>query len=139
MSAPDLTDHDLADRYGTRRPWGRRGAVLASVVVAVLFGGWLAWTTLEQSDPEVSSELLGFEVTGQHSAEVKIAVKVRGGVDPSTARCLLRAYAADHTTVGEKVFVPTGSGRYTPSVRTEREATSVESVGCTTPTQNRPR
>ncbi|MBZ5736162.1 DUF4307 domain-containing protein [Nocardioides sp. TRM66260-LWL] len=143
MSAPDLqrdTPRDeLADRYGAPRPWRRRGLILASLLLAVVFGGWLTWTTVVHANPEVASDLQGFDVVDEHTATATIAVDVRSGVDASGARCLLRAFAADHTTVGELTFTPTGTGRYTESIRTERRATSVESVGCTTPTQNRPR
>jgi hypothetical protein len=57
------------------------------------------------------------------------------------ASCTLRAYAEDHTTVGELTFSPEpGSGsRQVETIRTERRATSVESVGCTAPGQDHPR
>jgi hypothetical protein len=59
------------------------------------------------------------------------------------ASCLLRAYAEDHSVVGER-HVAVGPERrarvtLTSSVRTEREATSVELIGCTTAEQKRPR
>lgn len=140
MTSPDLSSGHLTDRYGAPSPWRRRtvAAVVAAFVAA--FAGWLAWTTWLHSTPQVTSELLSFQVDGQHAATATVAVDVSPGVDGSTARCLLRAYAEDHTTVGEAPFTPTeGSGRYSESVRTERQATSVELVGCTTPDQNTPR
>ena len=54
------------------------------------------------------------------------------------ASCTLRAFAEDHTVVGELVFVPE-DGRSDQDVRTERRATSVELLGCTAPGQNHPR
>jgi len=54
------------------------------------------------------------------------------------ASCLLRAYAEDHSVVGE-LPVPVESGAPTRSVvatvRTERRATAVELVGCSAPGQ----
>jgi hypothetical protein len=57
------------------------------------------------------------------------------------ASCTLRAYAVDHTTVGELTFTPdpTEGRRQVETIRTERRATSVESIGCTAPGQDRPR
>ena len=52
---------------------------------------------------------------------------------------MLRAYAEDHTVVGELSFTPERSGRTDQTVRTERRATSVELMGCTAEGQNRPR
>ena len=50
----------------------------------------------------------------------------------------VKAFAEDHTVVGEATFTPV-AGRNEVTLRTERRATSVESVGCTTPDQPRPR
>lgn len=139
MTSPDLSTGHLSERYGAPSPWRRRGIAAVVAVLVAAFGGWLAWTTWVHANPQVSSEMLGFTVDGQHAATARVAVDVSEDVDPSSARCLLRAYAEDHTTVGEATFTPAGgSGHYSESVRTEREATSVELVGCTTPDQNNP-
>jgi hypothetical protein len=57
------------------------------------------------------------------------------------ASCTLRAYATDHTTVGELTFTPDPDEgqRQVQTIRTERRATSVESIGCTAPGQDQPR
>jgi hypothetical protein len=55
--------------------------------------------------------------------------------DAQNPNCLVRAYAEDHTTVGELTFVPK-DGDNDVTNRTERMATSVESVGCTADGQN---
>ncbi|GAA4116071.1 hypothetical protein GCM10022215_15530 [Nocardioides fonticola] len=139
MTSSDLSSGHLSERYGTPSPWRRRGiaAVVAAFVAA--FACWLAWTTWIHANPQVSSELLGFTVEGEHAVTARVAVDVSDGVDPTTARCLLRAYAEDHNTVGEFTFTPAeGSGRYTETIRTERRATSADVVGCTTPDQNNP-
>ena len=127
---------DLADRYGA--PSAARRAVFIGVVVvlAAALAGWAGWATWSQSTPEVSSKLLSFEVAGEHSAIARVSIDLADGAD---ATCTLRAYADDHTIVGELSFVPTGSGTTEQTVRTEREATSVELLGCTTPDQPRPR
>jgi hypothetical protein len=140
---------DLADRYaGARR--GRLVVVVAATVVAVAFLGWLAWSTWSYSTPEIRSELVSYEVTGEHEAVALVDVHMRDGSIVGT--CTLQAFATDHSVVGERVFEVPGpdegpdegtvdgdGGTMTITVRTERRATSVELVGCTAPGQSRPR
>ena len=132
-----MTSTDLADRYGAPSA-GRRWALMVVVVVVVAaFLGWLGWTIWSQSTPEVTSDLVGWQVEDAHTVTATIDVDLAD--EDVDASCTLRAYAEDHTVVGELVFTPDGSGRTVQTVRTEREATSVERVGCTAPGQNRPR
>ena len=139
---------DLADRYaGARR--GRLVAVVAGTVVAVAFLGWLAWSMWFYSTPEIRSDLVSYEVTGEHGAVALVDVHLKDRTIVGT--CRLQAFATDHTVVGERVFEVPGpdegpdetgdqeGGRMSITVRTERRATSVELVGCTTPSQSRPR
>jgi hypothetical protein len=134
-----VTSHDLADRYGAPAPWRRRAVIGASVAVALAFLGWLAWTTWAQSNPAVDSAQVGYTIDGEHRATAKVTVRL---ADPSVkATCLLRAYAEDHSVVGELSFTPE-YGAHQPlveTVRTEREATTVQLVGCTAPGEPRPR
>jgi uncharacterized protein DUF4307 len=127
---------DLADRYGAPSPWGRGVLIGVVVVVAAAFLGWLGWTIWDQSTPDVRSELVRFDVVDQHAVDATVDVRLRDG--DVVASCRLRAYAEDHTVVGEAVFVPE-DGRNDVGVRTEREATSVELLGCTTADQRRAR
>jgi len=111
-------------------------------VLGVVFVGWLAWSTLAHSDPEVSSELVTFTVDDEHSATARLAVRLRD--DDVVATCTLRAIAEDHSVVGEVSFtvdaaVLDGGSEVVREIRTERRATSVARVGCTTPDQRRPR
>lgn len=137
MSAPAT---DLASRYGVPPP-SRRWLLTAVATLLALAGlVWLAWVALFHSSPEVTSELVGYDVQGQHAVTATFTV-VRSAPDVS-ASCLLRALAADHAVVGE-LTVPVDSGpttaRVTSSVRTERAATGVDLVGCTSQDQARPR
>ena len=127
------------DRYGAPAPWRRRALIAGVVVVALAFGGWLAWSTIENSTPDVQSELIGFDVVDEHSTTAEVDVDF--GADDVRANCLVRALAEDHSTVGELSFeaTPDDGTRYEPTIRTERRATAVELVGCTTPDQHRPR
>ena len=132
---------DLADRYAASRR-GRLVAVVGAAVAAVAFLGWLAWSTWSYSTPEIRSELVSYEVTGEHEAVARVDVHLK---DPTiVATCVLRALAMDHTVVGERTFEVPGRGEQgsetlAVTLRTERRATSVELEGCTTPDQSRPR
>ena len=123
---------DLAERYGgpsrARRP-------LVVVLIAVLVAAaaaWLAWVLVFQTRPQVSSQLVGYEVRGEHATSVTFTVARRSPV--VRASCLVQAVAADHAVVGE-LTVPVTSGpatrRVTATLRTERRATGADVVGCT--------
>jgi hypothetical protein len=127
---------DLADRYGAPSRGRRQVVAGACVLLVAAFLGWLGWTIWDQSTPEVRSNFVGYEIVDEHAASAKVDVRLGG--DDVEASCTLRAYAEDHSVVGELVFTPT-EGRNTPTVRTERRATSVELLGCTADGQNRPR
>jgi hypothetical protein len=127
----------LADRYGAPAPWRRRVVLAVSVVVSAAFLGWLGWTAWSHATPDVDSQLVGYSVVDEHAADATVDVRLAD--DDVDATCTLRAYAEDHTVVGELSFVPETSGRSEHTVRTERLATSVELLGCTAPGQNRPR
>lgn len=128
---------ELAQRYGVASPLRRRAVIATAGVVSVAFLAWLAWAAWAQSTPQVTSSLIGWTVTDDHQVVATLNVDVRKGV--SGAKCLLRASAVDHSVVGEAYFYVATSGRFSQKVRTERRATAVELVGCTTPDQNRPR
>ena len=134
--------HDLlTERYGAPSPWRRRGLVAASTLLAAAFLGWLGWTALAHGDPDVSSDLVTYAIDGEHRATARVEVRLD---DDVVATCLLRATAEDHTIVGELSFEVDAAdladgATLTRTVRTERLATSVSLVGCTTPDQPRPR
>ncbi len=131
--------HDLDDRYGAPAPWRRPVLVGGCAVVVVAFAIWVGWTAWGHSTPDVDSELVGFEIVDQHAVDALVNIEFGGSSVEAT--CLLRAFAEDHTVVGELSFIPDpGAGpRFEETVRTERRATSVELLGCTAAGQPRPR
>ncbi|GAA2006991.1 MAG: DUF4307 domain-containing protein [Nocardioides sp.] len=133
MSSTDL----MAQRYGAPAPWRRRALLALVAVVVLVFGGWLTWTTVAHADPPVTSELVTFDTVDQHTVDATVQVDLRDA--DVEADCLLRAFAEDHSTVGELAFTPESSGRLDLTIRTERMATSVEKIGCTAEGQPRPR
>lgn len=125
---------DLADRYGTRRK--RRPVALSIVViVAAVLIGWLLWAASGYFSPEARSDVVGWKVVDQHTTVVTANVSLKDGVD--NPLCRVRVLAADHSAVGELQFTP-GDGINEVTVTTEREADSVDWVGCTTEDQRRP-
>ena len=130
----------MAGRYGDQTPRRRRAVILASGVIGVLALAWLAWAGWSQSTPDVESNLQSFEVVDSHSVEATVVVDIRS--EGVTANCLVRAVGTDHSVVGERNFEVTGdsgASRHDVTLRTERRATSVELIGCTSPDQSRPR
>lgn len=127
----------MTQRYGAPRPWRRTAGTATAVALALVGGLFLAWAAWSHATPAAQSELVGFTVTDQH--EVVADVQVEVAAEASGVQCVLRALAEDKVTVGEAVFTPTASGRMSVPIRTEREATAVEKVGCTAEGQPRPR
>jgi hypothetical protein len=126
---------DLSERYGAPSRWRRPVTIGLAVVLAVVGLTWLAWAAWFHGSPQVRSEVVTFEVTGDHEVQARVEVVLDGDV---TATCRVRALAEDKTTVGELAFTPL-DGANDVTIRTERRATSVEKLGCTTPDQSRPR
>jgi hypothetical protein len=124
----------MTQRYGRRGP-GRATMGLVVVVVAA-FLGWLAWVVWWEISPTVESELVGYDVVDDHAATARVSVTLHG--DGDGVRCLVRATSSDHSPVGDLSWEPT-PGRNDLRIRTERQATSVELIGCTAPGQSRPR
>ncbi len=136
----DLDRPDLASRYAGP---GRFQRAVALVIVAalVLSGvGFLGWSVIFHSNPEVQSRLTAFHIDNDHQASVAFTV-VRKASDIA-ATCALQAIAEDHTIVGAATIV-VASGppeqSLTAQIRTEREATAVDLIGCTAPGQARAR
>jgi hypothetical protein len=129
----------LEERYGAPAPWRRRAIIASSVALGVAFLAWLSWSIYEHTTPQVTSELETFSVEDDHTVTAVLVVSLDNS--DVKASCTLRAYAEDHTTVGELTFTPDpGKGRrQVETIRTERRATSVDKVGCTAPGQDRPR
>ena len=90
---------DLATRYGAPSTGRRRLTVIAVVVLAVVSLAWVAWAALSHSDPEVTSEIVSWEIVDDHTATATF--QVARSTSEVEASCLLRAQARDHTIVGE--------------------------------------
>jgi hypothetical protein len=135
----DVSTDPMADRYGAASPVRRRVIIAVSGVVGVVALAWVAWATWFQVTPDVQSALSSFDVVDVHSATAVVTVKTRSA--DVSASCLVRATGEDHSVVGElnfKVSGQTGSSTRRVTLRTEREATTVEMIGCTTDRQPRP-
>ncbi|HEU4514767.1 MAG TPA: DUF4307 domain-containing protein [Nocardioidaceae bacterium] len=132
---------DLATRYGTPSTGRRRLTMIIVAVVAAVALGWVAWAAVSAADPEVTSDIVSWEVVDDHAATATFRVARR--TPEVEASCLLRAQARDHSIVGE-LNVTVGPGgeavqTLTETVRTERLATVVEVLGCVAEGQNRRR
>jgi hypothetical protein len=136
----DVRIDPLDARYGRPGPGRRRALIAVATAVCLVALGWLGWVVWSQSTPEVQSSLRTYDVVDTHRADASVVVKARSA--DVVASCQVRAYGADRTTVGELNFDVSGvdgTAVREVSVRTEREASSVQLVGCTADGQNRPR
>ncbi len=127
-----------SERYGSRPGWQRTLGLALAGLLALTGLAWLAWVAWFHATPEVTSELVTWQVVDDHTATARIQVRLDDGVDASRVRCVVQAQALDHTTVGEVTVTPR-PGTNEVTVRTERPATSVSLQGCTAPGQARPR
>jgi hypothetical protein len=113
--------------------------VAVVALVAVAGAAWMAWVVVFHSRPEVSSQLVAYDVRGEHAATATWTLTRRSS--EVRASCLLRALADDHSVVGERTVAVTSGptiARLATTVRTERRAGSVQLVGCTTPDRPAP-
>ncbi|TCO48293.1 uncharacterized protein DUF4307 [Kribbella antiqua] len=115
--------------------------VIGVLGVVVLTGlTWLVWVAFIQSNPPVTSRLLGYEITSPTTAKATIQVD---RTKSTVANCRLQAKAADFSIVGEiTVTVPADSPRHQTlpaTLTTQRAATAVVLIGCTTPSDPHPR
>jgi hypothetical protein len=132
----DAVDPTLTERYAAPPAW-RRSVTIAVVVVVALVGlAWLGWAAFEESNPEVESQLIGFDVIDEHAVVARVDVRISSGATGAT--CTVDAVASDHAIVGELHFTPS-PGTNEVTVRTERMATAAEVPGCTAHGQDRPR
>ena len=132
------TTDTLAERYGAGSPWLRRADLAVAGLLALAFLAWLAWSTWSHSNPQVTSQLESFSIVDDHTATAVLVVTMDDDVE---ATCTLQAVAEDHSVVGELAFKPDPDKgrRQVQEVRTERRATTVQSLGCTAPGQTHPR
>ena len=123
----------LSERYAPPPAWRRPLVIVATVLLATVALGWLAWAAFEQATPKVSSSLTGWQVVDAHRVTAQVDVSIASGTTHPS--CTVQALATDHSIVGEARFTPVpGTNRVT--VRTERSATSVNLFGCVADGQN---
>jgi hypothetical protein len=133
------TSAALDARYG-RTGRSRRLLLIAGVAVVAVAGlVWLMWAAFISSNPPVSSRMIGFKIESATSATATIQVDRSKSVE---AQCRLQAKAADFSIVGEvTVTVAPDSPRQqtiNAGLTTQRAATAVVLVGCTTADAHRP-
>jgi Domain of unknown function (DUF4307) len=132
----DHVDQTVIDRYAGPPAWRRPLTVLAVAALAVAGLAWLAWAAYQEATPQISSQLVTFQVRDAHTVRARIDVRLGSGA--TGASCTVEAVATDHSVVGELHFTPQ-DGTNQVTVRTERRATSVDVPGCIARGQSHPR
>ena len=130
------TDSDQTDamdaRYGRPTVPRRRAGVAVIAVGVVALLGWVVWAAMGQADDNrVGGLVESFDVRSPHEVAVTVQI-TRTSTD--AVQCTITAIATDHTEVGQRLVRlpagPSGTRTITTVVRTEREATTADVVGC---------
>ena len=106
-------EFDFNDRYGIRP---QRAWISYAVAFALLGGGWLVWSALDQANPEIRTSLISFDNHNPRKVEVRYSVTRR---DPNQeVTCTLIARDFDVNIVGQiDDLIPAGE-KYTERVTT---------------------
>ena len=130
---------DVATKLRLRYPPSRlpRPVLVGAVcALAAVFLAWLLWTASVRSTPEVSGQVLSYEVLNDQQTKVTVTVQRR---DPSRAAvCDVVVQAQDFAVVGrlDRLEVPTRPERIvdvTATVKTLRKGTSASVRSCSLP------
>ncbi|OIH93956.1 hypothetical protein BIU92_07610 [Curtobacterium sp. MCBA15_003] len=109
----------LDERYGRTPARARRSkvvAIAAAIGVVVVFGAWVVWAGLDQSDRGLTDDVIGYEVLSDHSTVVHSQVSVDPGVE---AKCAVQVLDKSYSIVGWKEITLPASDQRTRSVSTE--------------------
>jgi hypothetical protein len=104
--------------------------IVAGLVVALMAGGWGYVMVAFKGNPQVSGEVITFDVSGPTTA--KITFSVHKPADRA-ATCRLQAVDAQHLEVGSReVDVPRGKAdvAFKESLKTTSQATAVSVQYC---------
>ena len=124
----------MAQRYGTQKRGVRVGGVVIGAgavigtLVAVLFGAIMWWVIVNNSSPDTQIKVITFKVLDEHEVTTDVNVVIADDVTGAVT-CTVAAGAVDGANVGETTFKPI-QGRQSITIRTDREATTVDDKGC---------
>lgn len=118
-------------RYGNPSPRSRAIVIALSTLLALAFLGWLGWAAWHHSHPDVSGRLQSFDVVSEHQVSLVLDIKRSGDF---AVECVVRAQSEDHGIVGETTLAveagPEHEVSLTPTMRTDRAATTAVLLGC---------
>jgi hypothetical protein len=127
-----VSDLLLQQRYGTPSRLRRNTIIVCSSILGVVLLGWLLWAAVGNADKPIDVQVESFKVVSGHEIDVKVQSRFSSATVQGS--CLFQATASDHNVVGE-VNLSTETIRkdgdtWIP-IRTERRATTVQSISCT--------
>jgi hypothetical protein len=122
----------LQDRYGAPSRRRRLTIIVCSTILGVVFLGWLTWIVLFHSSPPIDVQVSSYDVISTHQVNVKL--QSRFSHPDTDGNCVIQATSSDHNPVGDITLsadqIRAAGGNWIP-IRTERRATSVETIRCT--------
>ena len=127
-----MTSPELDDRYGrTASPMAKRLRWGVVGLVAVVFFGYIGWTTVVSNMNAVSVDDLGYEVVDENTTQVHFQFTAPEG---RNVVCAIEALDEEFGAVGYRlVEYPAGKQRgqkHSETVRTVGEATTGFVSGC---------
>ena len=106
-------EFDFNDRYGIRP---RHAWISYAVVCAILGGGWLVWSALDHSNPQIRTSLISFNNQDPRKVEVRYSVTRRDPNEVITCTLVARDFGVN--IVGQiDDLIPAGE-KYTERVAT---------------------
>ena len=106
-------EFDFNDRYGIRP---RRAWISYAIAFAIVGGGWLVWSALDHSNPEISTSLISFNNQDPRKVEVRYSLTRR---DPNQEiTCTLVARDFDVNVVGQIDDVIPAGEKYAERIAT---------------------
>jgi hypothetical protein len=126
--SPELSEQTqtatLDERYGrtpARKRRSRLFAIVAAIAVVVVFGAWVIWAGLDQSDRGLDQDVIGYEVLSEHSTVVHSQVSVDPGVE---AKCAVQVLDKSYSIVGWKEITVPASEQRSRSISTQVTTTT---------------
>lgn len=91
-------DPYLRERYGLTTPSKHKRWLVPALIVALIGGGWLAWSARYYSNPEVRSTLISFNAVDDGHMKIRYSVHFKS---KRSHTCQLVAKDFDANIVGE--------------------------------------
>lgn len=120
---------DYNDRYGVKN---QRAWIPTAIVLAIIFGGWLLWSSNYHARPAISSQLISFDNGDPRKISVRYSITRRDETHPATCTLVARNFEKivvgqidDHITAREGRYV-----EHTVTIPSRDDAVNAAVISC---------